>query len=118
MRTFMLFRYMTVLAHHISIIPCIKRYGLLICKVQELEDDFSLSSGNSQLQRALDQRLRELRWGGARHCLEVGLMDKRLLSKCLAFYTTVARFLLIAMQAANQAASNNNNIEVENQLKQ
>ena len=113
----MLFRYMAGVAHHISIIPCIKRYGVLICKEQELEHDLSLSRGiNSQLHRVVDQRLRELRWGGARHCLEVGLMDKTLLSKCLAFYTTVARFLLIAMQGANQAASNDIDIEVENQF--
>ncbi|XP_047740861.1 ubiquitin conjugation factor E4 B isoform X3 [Hyalella azteca] len=97
--------FLTLSAHHLSIVPCIRRYNKrckAIAELQQMIDQIESSEEQWRDQpNAAEQREVLTRWKHqvkrlqqARVCQEVVLLDLQLLTRCLTFYCSVAQVLL------------------------
>ena len=102
--------YLTLQAHHISILPCIRRYQRRLRHLRELQKMIEELEKTEAAWRqrggvaAAKNRHFLKRWreqakklGKSKQCADVGLLDRQLFQRCLQFYSSVSRFLLIAM---------------------
>ena len=100
--------YLTLYAHHLAILPCIRRYQRrlraireLIKMVEELEKAESTWRGipsahrNKQLLKKWKSQLKKL--NKSKHCADVGLLDQYLFQRCFQFYSSVTEFLFMAL---------------------
>jgi len=109
--------YLTLQTHHIAIIPCIRRYQRrlralreLQKMIEELEKTEAIwknrgveASKNRHLLKKWRAQAKTL--GKSKQCADVGLLDKNLFQRCLQFYSSVSRFLLIAMTSKPSSGS-------------
>ncbi|XP_054160549.1 ubiquitin conjugation factor E4 B-like [Oppia nitens] len=96
--------FLTLHCHHISVIPCQRRYGRRIRAIRELNryiDEINLiGSSLPETHRRTQQlkvgRLRDQvkKLQEAKACAECGLLDEKLLGRCLGFYNQLIGLLL------------------------
>ena len=100
--------FLTLQAHHISMLPCIRRYQRRLRHLKELEKIISelertehqwktrpLASRNKEYLRKCKSRAKKL--SKSKQCSDIGLLDRNLFQRCLQFYASVAEFLILAM---------------------
>ena len=101
--------FLTLQAHHIAMLPCIRRYQRRLRHLKELEKMISeLERTESQwkLRPGMAERNKLLlkKWKSqakklnkSKQCSDIGLLDRNLFQRCLQFYASVAEFLILAM---------------------
>jgi len=107
--------YLTLYAHHLSILPCIRRYQRrlraireLIKMVEELEKTESTwkmhpsAARNKQLLKKWKSQLKKL--NKSKYCADVGLLDQYLFQRCFQFYSSVTEFLFMALDRKSDKA--------------
>ncbi|XP_040567743.1 ubiquitin conjugation factor E4 B [Lepeophtheirus salmonis] len=95
--------FLTLQAHHIGILPCIRRYQRLLRALRELQkmvDELEKAESrvrevpsalrNRQLKKWKEQ-IKKLNKSKA--CSDTGLLDPQVFNRCLQFYSTVCEFL-------------------------
>lgn len=110
--------YLTLYAHHLAILPCIRRYQRrlraireLIKMVEELEKTeptwrhIPTAGRNKQLLKKWKSQLKKL--NKSKHCADVGLLDQYLFQRCFQFYSSVTEFLFMALAKNQQQKSEN-----------
>ena len=113
--------YLTLQAHHISILPCIRRYKRRLRAQRELQKMIEeLEKAEAQWKtdgrgRAMTAKNRHLlkKWKNqaktlamSKQCADIGLLDRHLFHRCLQFYASVSKFLLIAMVTGDPNVKN------------
>lgn len=105
--------YLTLQAHHISILPCIRRYQRRLRALRELQkliEEMEKTEPAWKGRPAVAAKNRHMlkKWKAqvkvlckSKLCADVGLLDRNLFQRCLQFYAQVSRFLLIAMVSKN-----------------
>ena len=100
--------FLTLQAHHIGMLPCIRRYQRRLRALRELEKMISEieRTENQWKGRPMAERNRQLikKWKSqakklskSKQCSDIGLLDRNLFQRCLQFYASVAEFLILAM---------------------
>jgi len=105
--------YLTLYAHHLAILPCIRRYQRrlraireLIKMVEELEKTESTwrhipsAARNKQLLKKWKSQLKKL--NKSKYCADVGLLDTYLFQRCFQFYSSVTEFLFKALDRKSE----------------
>ncbi|XP_015787128.1 ubiquitin conjugation factor E4 B isoform X2 [Tetranychus urticae] len=98
--------YLTLVCHHLSVIPCIRRYtqrkrtitdyNRMADELQSFESSWANDPANSQRHKLAIKHWREQarRLVKAKYCAEAAILDQQLLSRCLAFYTMTMNLLI------------------------
>ncbi|CAK6951281.1 ubiquitin conjugation factor E4 B isoform X1 [Scomber scombrus] len=97
--------FLTLHAHHLSILPCCRRYIRRLRAIRELNrtveelknsesqwKDSPLASRHREMLKRCKTQLKKL--VRAKACADVGLLDENLLLRCLQFYSTVIQLIL------------------------
>lgn len=97
--------FLTLQAHHIGILPIIRRYQRRLRALRELQkmvDDLEKSepawrnhpsaSHNRSMIKKWKQQIK--RQSKSKACADIGLLDEHLFSRCIAFYATVADHMM------------------------
>ncbi|XP_037540840.1 ubiquitin conjugation factor E4 B isoform X1 [Nematolebias whitei] len=97
--------FFTLHTHHLSILPCCRRYIRRLRAIRELNrtveelknsesqwKDSPLASRHREMLKRCKTQLKKL--VRAKACADVGLLDENLLRRCLQFYSTVIRLIL------------------------
>ncbi|KAG7521279.1 ubiquitin conjugation factor E4 B isoform X2 [Solea senegalensis] len=97
--------FLTLHTHHLSILPCCRRYIRRLRAIRELNrtveelknsesqwKDSSLASRHREMLKRCKTQLKKL--VRAKACADVGLLDENLLRRCLQFYSTVIQLIL------------------------
>uniref|UniRef100_A0A3P8V9A7 Ubiquitin conjugation factor E4 B n=1 Tax=Cynoglossus semilaevis TaxID=244447 RepID=A0A3P8V9A7_CYNSE len=97
--------FLTLHTHHLSILPCCRRYIRRLRAIRELNrtveelknsegqwKDSPLASRHREMLKRCKTQLKKL--VRAKACADVGLLDENLLRRCLQFYSTVIQLLL------------------------
>ena len=100
--------FLTLQAHHIAMLPCIRRYQRRLRALKELEKMISemertepqwkgrpMANRNKQLLKKWKSQAKKLT--KSKQCSDIGLLDRNLFQRCLQFYASVAEFLILAM---------------------
>ncbi|TRY79837.1 hypothetical protein TCAL_10916 [Tigriopus californicus] len=100
--------YLTLYAHHLSILPCIRRYQRRIRHLRELQkavDELEKTETqwknsptamrNRQILKKYQSQVKKL--SKSKACADTGLLDQNLITRCLQFYSSVCEFLLYNM---------------------
>ena len=100
--------FLTLQAHHIAMLPCIKGYQRRIRALKEYEKMISemertqhqwkgrpMADRKQQLLRKWKSQAKKL--SKSKQCSDIGLLDRNLFQRCLQFYASVAEFLILAM---------------------
>lgn len=110
--------FMTLECHHLSIIPCLRKYSRRIRAIREytrIADDLQQSehlwghlSSTAERNKTMIRRWREQarRLAKAKVCADAGLLDQALLSRSLNFYNMVMGMLLRSVSDWNPSCSN------------
>eukprot|EP00096_Caligus_rogercresseyi_P011228 TRINITY_DN4351_c0_g1_i1.p1 TRINITY_DN4351_c0_g1~~TRINITY_DN4351_c0_g1_i1.p1 ORF type:complete len:1058 (-),score=361.53 TRINITY_DN4351_c0_g1_i1:325-3498(-) len=96
--------FLTLQAHHIGILPCIRRYQRLLRALRELQKMVDeLEKAETRLRREVPSALRNRqlkKWkeqikkmNKSKACSDTGLLDPQVFNRCLHFYSTVCEFL-------------------------
>lgn len=101
--------FLTLHAHHISIMPAVQRYGRRLRAIKEFQRlvnelnaikaqwEFSqYAARNKQMQTKWTQQIKKLTL--LKQCYDIGLMDPQLVRGCMQFYSTVCDYLLHHME--------------------
>lgn len=104
--------FLTLQAHHIGILPIIRRYQRRLRALRELQkmvDDLEKSepawrnhpsaSHNRSMIKKWKQQIK--RQSKSKACADVGLLDEQLFSRCLNFYTSVADHMMRLLDPLN-----------------
>jgi len=104
--------FLTLQAHHIGILPIIRRYQRRLRALRELQkmvDDLEKSepawknhpsaSHNRSMIKKWKQQIK--RQSKSKACADVGLLDEHLFSRCLNFYTSVADHMMRLLDPLN-----------------
>ena len=104
--------FLTLQAHHLAILPCIRRYQRRLRAVRELqktvdelEKSQSVWGSNPVLARRNKEALKRFRaqlkkLSKSKACADAGLLDTNLFQRCLQFFSSASEFLLLAMKGA------------------
>lgn len=94
--------YQTLYAHHLSVIPCIRKYIRRIRTIRELTRFIETASQDENQETRL-RRYKEqmLKYHKAKLCAEAGLLDERFLGRCLVYYNQFIHFLLKLINCDN-----------------
>uniref|UniRef100_A0A8C6MI21 Ubiquitin conjugation factor E4 B n=1 Tax=Nothobranchius furzeri TaxID=105023 RepID=A0A8C6MI21_NOTFU len=97
--------FLTLHTHHLSILPCCRRYIRRLRAIRELNrtveelknsenqwKDSPLASRHREMLKRCKTQLKKL--VRAKACADVGLLDENLLRRCLQFYSTVIQLIL------------------------
>uniref|UniRef100_A0A8C8E3L5 Ubiquitin conjugation factor E4 B n=1 Tax=Oryzias sinensis TaxID=183150 RepID=A0A8C8E3L5_9TELE len=97
--------FLTLHAHHLSILPCCRRYIRRLRAIRELNrtveelknsesqwKDSPLANRHREMLKRCKAQLKKL--VRAKACADVGLLDENLLRRCLQFYSTVIQLIL------------------------
>ncbi|MED6259610.1 Ubiquitin conjugation factor E4 B, partial [Ataeniobius toweri] len=97
--------FLTLHTHHLSILPCCRRYIRRLRAIRELNrtveelknsegqwKDSPLASRHREMLKRCKTQLKKL--VRAKACADVGLLDENLLRRCLQFYSTVIKLIL------------------------
>ncbi|XP_017273315.1 ubiquitin conjugation factor E4 B isoform X2 [Kryptolebias marmoratus] len=97
--------FFTLHTHHLSILPCCRRYIRRLRAIRELNrtveelknsesqwKDSPLASRHREMLKRCKTQLKKL--VRAKACADVGLLDENLLRRCLQFYSTVIQLIL------------------------
>ena len=100
--------FLTLQAHHIAMLPTIRRYQRRLRALKELEKMISelertepqwrgrpMADRNKQLIKKWKSQAKKLT--KSKQCSDIGLLDRNLFQRCLQFYASVAEFLILAM---------------------
>lgn len=100
--------HLTLYAHHLAILPCIRRYQRRLRALRELQKmveelektethwrNLPIAGRNRQLLKKWKSQAKKLI--KSRSCSDVGLLDTNLFQRCLQFYSSVTEYLLMAM---------------------
>lgn len=97
--------FQTMVAHHLSVIPCQRKYVRRLRVIRELNrfiESQSPAAGSAELQppqsSAVQARVRKckeqmLKFHKAKLCAEAGLLDERFLGRCIVYYNQFVNFL-------------------------
>lgn len=97
--------YLTLSAHHLSVVSCLRRYNKrckaigdlqsMVDQIENSEEQWrNLPSANQQRASMSRMQASLTYQQQARVCQEAALLDTQLLSRCLTFYGSTARLLL------------------------
>lgn len=94
--------FQTLYAHHLSVIPCQRKYVRRMRVIRELNRFIESFSQNQQASSNAQLRLRRckeqmLKYHKAKLCAEAGLMDEQFLGRCIAYYNQFINFLFKVM---------------------
>ena len=101
--------YLTLQAHHVAMLPCIRRHQRRIRALRELEKMISelertepqwrgrpgLADKNRQYLKRWKSQAKKLT--KSKQCSDIGLLDRNLFQRTLQFYASVAEFLILSM---------------------
>lgn len=101
--------FLTLHAHHLAIMPAIQRYSKKVRAIKELQkmideldktkaqwENMPFASRNKQF---LDRWMKQLKkLNRSKMCSEICLLDPKLITSCMYFYSTVCEFLLYQME--------------------
>ncbi|XP_015233656.1 PREDICTED: ubiquitin conjugation factor E4 B isoform X2 [Cyprinodon variegatus] len=103
--------FLTLHTHHLSILPCCRRYIRRLRAIRELNrtveelknsesqwKDSPLASRHREMLKRCKTQLKKL--VRAKACADVGLLDENLLRRCLQFYSTVIQLILRSVDPA------------------
>ncbi|KAI7697293.1 Ubiquitin conjugation factor E4 B [Sarcoptes scabiei] len=102
--------FQTLYAHHLSVIPCIRKHIRRLRAIRELNRFIETNSElmeSFRLNQAVRNRLRRckeqmLKFHKSKLCAEAGLLDERFLGRCLIFYDQFIHFLLKLINCDNE----------------
>ena len=119
--------FLTLQAHHLSVMPCVRRYQRRLRVTRELQkaiNELEKSESQWKMHPVLGPRNKNMlnrykkqlkRFNKAKMAADVGLLDSNLFSRSLNFYSSVCEFLLKMMQGEkknkNSAETNSENDE-------
>ncbi|KAK7497939.1 hypothetical protein BaRGS_00010810 [Batillaria attramentaria] len=83
--------YLTLHAHHLSIIPIMRKYQRRLRAIRDLNRMIEEMEGNHPQWKSQVQRLQK-----SKLCADAGVLDQTMLVRVLRFYTQVSQFLLRA----------------------
>lgn len=91
--------FQTLYAHHLTVIPCQRKYVRRLRIIRELGRLIDTFENNGQAQGSHSNRIKKckeqmLRYHKAKLCAEAGLIDEHFLGRCVAFYNHFIKFLL------------------------
>ncbi len=111
--------HLTLYAHHLSVMPCIRKYQRRLRAIRELHKmieelektetawrNHPTAGRNRALLKKWKSQAKKLNKSKA--CADIGLLDTNLFQRCFAFYSTVTEYLFMALaegQKRKKAAS-------------
>merc|ERR1712223_699923 len=100
--------HLTLLAHHLSILPCIRRYQRRLRAIREIhkmieelektESTWSrlpIAGRNKAMLQKWKKELKKL--NQSKYCADIGLLDPALFQRCFQFYSSVTEFLFMSL---------------------
>ncbi|KAH9506359.1 Ubiquitin conjugation factor E4 B [Dermatophagoides farinae] len=93
--------FQTLYAHHISVIPCIRKHMRRLRTIREL-NRFIEAHQTDQSNRLRRYKEQMLRYHKSKLCAEAGLLDERFLGRCMIFYNQFIHFLLKLINCDNE----------------
>ncbi|OTF72979.1 ubiquitin conjugation factor E4 B-like protein, partial [Euroglyphus maynei] len=93
--------FQTLNAHHLSVIPCIRKHMRRLRTIREL-NRFIEAHQSDQSNRLRRYKEQMLRYHKSKLCAEAGLLDERFLGRCMIFYNQFIHFLLKLINCDNE----------------
>ncbi|KAH9413760.1 Ubiquitin conjugation factor E4 B [Dermatophagoides pteronyssinus] len=93
--------FQTLHAHHLSVIPCIRKHMRRLRTIREL-NRFIEAHQSDQSNRLRRYKEQMLRYHKSKLCAEAGLLDERFLGRCMIFYNQFIHFLLKLIDCDNE----------------
>lgn len=91
--------YLTLHAHHLSIIPIMRKYQRRLRAIRDLNRMIEEMEGNHPQWKSQVQRLQK-----SKLCADAGVLDQTMLVRVLRFYTQLSQFLLRAADPKYQGS--------------
>ena len=106
--------YLTLVAHHLSVLPCIRRYERRVRALRDMQKAIAelertepqwkshpqLNARNRQMLTRYKRQFKRLTRSKA--ASDAGLLDPNLFMRCMTFFSSVCEFMLRAMQTGEQ----------------